>query len=906
MRFFRALLPLLLWFPNARAALAQTNAWTPVTATQLSIGNTPLTGTIYIAPVNGYGQPLSITTADGKFVSGALSASVTAGAIANGFSVPDQCTATATTPNSPVSYQVQIIGTSPKGTAVFTIPATAPAACGSTPFALDHYSAPQTAVASAVGIIVQPSVPARCTVPSIYYAPVNPSAIRTCVGGVFVNVQGSGAGLTWGGTWSSVTAYTSGTAVLRNGSSYVALQASTNQDPATATSFWQLVAQKGDDGAPGATGATGATGPTGATGATGPAGADATLGSYAFASFPTTGLTANKTMVFQTDATAASPCTAGGGSVRRLCRYNGTGWDPAESLAKVSATGNYSDLIGAPTNIYSNPVPGASAEWRFLEQTGTTVADATLQGNTATFGAGGAAPTWNGYGVSFHDGGTTAGSYQNISTPITSFGAVYIGFCTPNLASTTGTSVGGVPYTSNAVLWGSSGAGTGLSLQSSNGQGSYAKLAFAPTVFQYSAFNYPTYYTGAVSGCHVVGYVPGTTDHIYMDTVEQAYGAQGSSSTVASTPLTTGTYQIGAGLSGLAAYWRGVITWVTVYPAGANHTAAQAAGIIGYIQANLALRPQYPHYPIPSGLRTPQLNALGDSLTASFLGTAQWTTALALNNSYTVNNLGIGGISAVDTCNLLDQRISAYTAPGNTTTYVWLGTNDVSTGTPPAVTWQALKQCGQSLQARGHRAVIMTMISRTGQDANKNALNALERSDWRSAYNGIVDLAEIPKLGQDGAYADTTNCYQPDSIHLRGPGTGGTGGSCATLYLNGTGTVYSGYGLVAQAVSNDANTHDGSTQSNPNTTTSNAYNMAYVDNYLIDTPSAAATLNLVDCLGQVTPRTIFNGSATNSITVSGVNSETIAGSAVISPNQTAEFTPLLVSPSAGGCSWLRK
>lgn len=576
------------------------------------------------------------------------------------------------------------------------------------------------------------------------------------------------------------------------------------------------------------------------------------------------------------------------------------------TLSKVATTGQYSDLIGAPTNIYTNPVPGASAEWRFLEQTGTTVADSTGNGNTATFGAGGAAPTWNGYGVSFHDGGTSAGSYQNISTPITSFGAVYIGFCTPNLAPTTGTSVGGVPYTSNAVLWGSSGAGTGLSLQSSNGQGSYAKLAFAPTVFQYSAFNYPTYYTGAVGGCHVVGYVPGTTDHIYMDTVEQAYGAQGSSSTVASTPLTTGTYQIGAGLSGLAAYWRGVITWTTVYPAGANHTAAQAAGIIGYIQANLALRPQYPHYPIPSGLRTPQLNVLGDSLTASFQGTAQWTTTLALNNSYTVNNLGIGGISAVDTCNLLDQRISAYTAPGNTTTYVWLGTNDVSTGTPPAVTWQALKQCGQSLQARGHRAVIMTMISRTGQDANKNALNALERSDWRIAYNGIVDLAEIPKLGQDGAYADTTNCYQPDSIHLRGPGSGGTGGSCQTLYLNGTGTVYSGYGLVAQAVSNENNTLDGSTQSNPNTTTSNAYNMAYADNYLIDTPSAAATLNLVDCLGQVTQRTIFNGSATNSITVSGVNSETIAGSAVISPNQTAEFIPLLVSPSTGGCSWLRK
>lgn len=75
------------------------------------------------------------------------------------------------------------------------------------------------------------------------------------------------------GTWSSATAYAKDDCVLYGGSSYIALQASTNAQPDQAAASWAVMAQKGAAGADGATGATGSQGPVGPTGPQGPTGA---------------------------------------------------------------------------------------------------------------------------------------------------------------------------------------------------------------------------------------------------------------------------------------------------------------------------------------------------------------------------------------------------------------------------------------------------------------------------------------------------------------------------------------------------------------------------------------------------------------------------------------------------------
>ena len=49
------------------------------------------------------------------------------------------------------------------------------------------------------------------------------------------------------GSWNNATAYNVDDIVVRNNQSYISIQAGTNQDPATATAYWTLMAAAGTD-----------------------------------------------------------------------------------------------------------------------------------------------------------------------------------------------------------------------------------------------------------------------------------------------------------------------------------------------------------------------------------------------------------------------------------------------------------------------------------------------------------------------------------------------------------------------------------------------------------------------------------------------------------------------------------
>jgi hypothetical protein len=96
---------------------------------------------------------------------------------------------------------------------------------------------------------------------------------------------GSGGGGGGGGEWDSTVAYSDGDIVTLNHSVYVALQASTNQQPGNTSQYWKFYSEVGPTGATGpqgdpggATGATGHFGEPGATGATGGIGATGVIG----------------------------------------------------------------------------------------------------------------------------------------------------------------------------------------------------------------------------------------------------------------------------------------------------------------------------------------------------------------------------------------------------------------------------------------------------------------------------------------------------------------------------------------------------------------------------------------------------------------------------------------------------
>ena len=82
-------------------------------------------------------------------------------------------------------------------------------------------------------------------------------------------------GFTGRGAWSSVATYAINDVVVYNSISYLSLQASTTQTPNTATSYWMMLAVRGDVGP---TGPTGPQGPQGVTGPTGPQGPQGDIG----------------------------------------------------------------------------------------------------------------------------------------------------------------------------------------------------------------------------------------------------------------------------------------------------------------------------------------------------------------------------------------------------------------------------------------------------------------------------------------------------------------------------------------------------------------------------------------------------------------------------------------------------
>ena len=191
--------------------------------------------------------------------------------------------------------------------------------------------------------------------------------------------QGTAGGTAnWRGAWSISTSYALDDAISYSGSSYVAILAGTGEEPDTATTYWQLVAQ---GGAAGATGATGAAGATGATGATGAAGSSATVVGFAINS----GVTGTNVgpMLIASHSGTVSQCrivvkgSDGTTPLTFTIRQNGTSVfssNPTESAGTSSGTtGSVGTLTSSPLTVTANDVftidiTSGTSSWQFTAQ----------------------------------------------------------------------------------------------------------------------------------------------------------------------------------------------------------------------------------------------------------------------------------------------------------------------------------------------------------------------------------------------------------------------------------------------------------------------------------------------------------------------------------------------------------
>lgn len=180
--------------------------------------------------------------------------------------------------------------------------------------------------------------------------------------------------MNWQGEWVEDTEYKTGDSVRFDGCSYIATSDHTSQlginDP-TNTSFWDMLASKGDTGATGAagevgptgpagaTGAVGAVGPTGAAGAVGPTGAAGAVGATG-----ATGAVGPTGPTGPTGATGATGATGPTGATGAA----GTGWSAPSIAQAVFGSG--------PINMYTGTgwvLEATTATGFQLRSTGTSL-----------------------------------------------------------------------------------------------------------------------------------------------------------------------------------------------------------------------------------------------------------------------------------------------------------------------------------------------------------------------------------------------------------------------------------------------------------------------------------------------------------------------------------------------------
>ena len=535
---------------------------------------------------------------------------------------------------------------------------------------------------------------------------------------------------------------------------------------------------------------------------------------------------------------------------------------------------------------------GALADYNFLQGSGTVLTDNSGSGNNGTLGTGAQAPTWATSGLSFTPG-------QGVSLPTslnaakTFFFAVYIN------PVTTGNSTVATTGNQFPLLLSSSQGAAGFNvmyLKASPVTGLETSYVWTPTI--YSNTSPATSAPNPLPGFHILGVVAGTgsgnVDHLYLDGVEVAtYTMQGSSAGT----LSAGNLWLGSTNTGV---WAGSGLFGTMYRFVAYSgqlSAAQVQSATVAIRQDVASR-GVSVTPTTAILNSPQLHTIGDSITYGSGVSTPWPLLLTLTNqpSYTINNWGIPGFTLRGMVNVEPNRVDlrCSTEFGPATAIVFGGTNDfVQVASTASSVFQTMAAEVQTLKQAGCRVFVMTMLSRTGNDASsvsldadKDAYDALVLTGAKAVgADGIIDVAANPLLGADGAYANTTY-FQVDGTH----------------------PTPVGHGLVATAVSNSLNYYFGSKVSSPTVVTATTYQMLSGDGAVTAAPTANAAYTMPDCTGPSGESyVISNPQSAFTVTITGGSGQPINGlsSAITIPsNSTVTLRDVPNPKSSSGCHWI--
>jgi trimeric autotransporter adhesin len=584
-------------------------------------------------------------------------------------------------------------------------------------------------------------------------------------------------------------------------------------------------------------------------------------------------------------AQGAVPDPGASAGTARYLREDGTWSVPAGSGSAGAQS------VGVGMSGGAAPLAGASADYNFLQGSGTVLTDNSGNGNNGALGAGALAPTWTPTGLSF-SGQQQVALPSALNNSETFLMAVYL--------QPIGTSI---PVNSFPMLVGSSLGGGGLNLlydYETQGTLSQDTYVLAPTIYGNNAV-----FTGAktmVSGFHVLAYVlgnpGGAADRIYIDGVEaSSYDIFHFTSAGLQTSgnLFLGSSNTGLfGTSGLNGTFYRMVTFPTN-----TLTADQIQRYSNQVRDDVASR-GVNTFPAQIPQATPTLHCIGDSITAG-LGTSNpFCSLLSLTNqpAYQIINWGIPSVrlQAIDSSEKNRVGPLCESEAGPSVALVSLGTNDfLSSVQSPASVISYLAGEVQTLKKAGCRVFVGTMLSRAGNDgaggvydATKDAYDSLILTNANIfGADGVIDFAANPLLGADGATSNTT-IFQSDGIH----------------------PTQAGQQLMANAASNALNYHFGFNQMNPLVVTATSYTMQAGDGYITASPTANQTLTLPDCTGQSgAVYTLTNLQSTFTVgVVAGSSAQLINGRAIgtvvpVPANGSLTLRDVANAKTVSGCHW---
>jgi trimeric autotransporter adhesin len=571
---------------------------------------------------------------------------------------------------------------------------------------------------------------------------------------------------------------------------------------------------------------------------------------------------------------------------------------------------------------------------------GTTIPDNSGNGNTLTFcpcSGSGTAPTSTNIGLNFPITASFPSNGANVSTAAveepTALNAtqafVMSVYITPQGSgvSTTGVIGAGInPGVANALMISSDISpfydGLGWAAGAIGGNGT--NQVWSPFIFNGAV---PPQYP--ISGYHILGFDLGSTsgscstfDTLYID-------GQPMTGTYASTSCSFGLQ------TGSNHYYIGPSpSWISVqysFP-GTLYSLAQYSAPLGasgqQLVAQALLSENYargvPTTSTPGLSSAATLFCAGDSITYGLGITTPYCGLLNLTNSPTTRILieAVSGTTIDAMVGSEPNRIipQCYSPAGQCIVSLFEGTNNFLsyTADTPLSVFGKLTQHITLLRNAGAKVGAITMLSRLATGGNPQATACSGSYDTcKDAYNPlivnsglttgltfIVDVANFPGLGADGAYANPTSpCNATHTL------TPIVGGSSACFQGDGTHPTQAGAQAIADMYSNVFNHVFGNTRLNPHllATSGTTYPLIPSDGGLTLTGSTAQTLTMVDCSGQTGLDYFINNTSSATATLNElVAAQPIKGgsSITIAAGAAVDIFAQANSYVTSGCQWV--